>query len=210
MLTLRKPSGRMMTRVTDKYNDSDFVESDINKVQGRTPIARLVQGVDYMNLKQLSSYLRIEVLNDHVAKAAAAGKKPKKKMKYGKKEFKLWWWKHVAHILEWHHITCYFEHISVKEFQAVKGRDCDRLGLTNMTECLKEIIRIFLRVNNIDPDSHVVQNYDKKALNDKRRVRGKKFLPADSSTSGSSTSGSSTSGSSGSSSGSGSSSSISS
>ena len=79
-----------------------------------------------------------------------------------------------------------------------------------MTECLKEIIRIFLQVNNIDPDSHVVQNYDKKALNDKRWVRGKKFLPADSSTSGSSTSGSSTSDSSGSSSGSGSSSSISS
>ena len=170
---------------------------------GRTPIARLNQSVEYMNLKQLSSYLRNEVLNDHVD--AAAGKKPKMMLKYGTKEFEPSWWKHVAHLLEWRHIPCYFEHISVEEFNTIKGQDCDRLGLTNLTKCLKEVVRILLRVNNIDPDSHVIQNYNKKALNDKRRVKGKKFLCANSSTSGSSTSGSS-----GSSSGSGSSSSISS
>ena len=59
----------------------------MNKVRGRTPIARLNQSVEYMNLKQLSSYLRNEVLNDHVDAAAAAGKKPKMKLKYGTKEF---------------------------------------------------------------------------------------------------------------------------
>ena len=42
----------------------------------------------------------------------------------------------------------------------------------NFTETLKEILRIFLRVNNIDPDSHVVQDYDKNILNHKRRARG--------------------------------------
>ena len=190
---------------SNRCNKRDFVEKDMNKVRGRTPIARLNQSVEYMNLKQLSSYLRNEVMNDHVDAAAAAGKKPKMKLKYGKKEFEPSWWKHVAHLLEWRHIRCYFEHITVEEFNTIKGQDCDRLGLTNLTKCLKEVVCILLRVNNIDPDSHVIQNYNKKALNYKRRVKGKKFLPANSSTSGSSTSGSS-----GSSSGSGSSSSISS
>ena len=183
---------------SNRYNDSDFVESDINKVRGRVPIARLTQKVDVLALSELSNYLKTEIFNDHVAAAAEAGKKSKKRIRYGKKEFEAWWWKHVAHLLPWHLVSGSFESLSRRKFQAIKGRDCNSLGLTNMTECLKEIIRIFLRVNNIDPDSHVVRPDKKslKSLNNKRRARGKKFIRAISSSSGSSTSGSSTSGSS--------------
>ena len=174
---------------SNRCNDADFVEKDINKVRGRAPIARLKQKLRYLNLKQLSKYLRTEVYNDYVAAAVAAGKKPKGKLYYKKKEFKPWWWKHVAHLLQWDLLPCSFESlVEVEEFNAIKGS-----GVTTITECLREIIRIFLRVHKIDPDSHVILDYDKESLNNKRRQRGEKFIPADSSTSGSSTSGSSTS-----------------
>lgn len=98
----------------------------------------------------------------------------------------------MAHLLPWHLVTCYFQNITREEFKAIKGP-----GVTGrLVQCLKEIICIFLQVNNIDPDSHVIQDYDKTTLNHKRRVRGEKFLHSDSSTAGSSTSGSLTSGSS--------------
>ena len=144
---------------SNRCNDADFVEKDMNKVRGRVPIARLEQNLEYLGLEQLSKYLKTEVYNDHVSVAAAAGKKPKDKAYYGKKEF---------------------------EGPGVTG---------GLVQCLKENIRIFLQVNNIDPDSHVIQDYDKTTLNHKRRVRGEKFLHSDSSTAGSSISGSSTSGS---------------
>ena len=164
------------------------------------PIARLRQKVEILGLEELSKYVKTEVFNDHVAAVAAAGKKSKNRIRYGKKEFEAWWWKYVAHILPWHLVDGAFESLTKEKFQAIKGPDCDRLGLTNMTECLKEVIRIFLRVNNLDPERHVVRPDKKslKSLNMKRRVRGKKFIHAISSSSGSSTSGSSTSGSSGS------------
>ena len=176
---------------SNRCNDTQFLEDDINQVRGRVPIARLEQKVQYLNLSELAKYLRIEVFNDYVAAAAAAGKKSKTRISYGKKEFKPWWWKHVAHLLRWSRVHKSFDQFSIEEFNAIKGP-----GVTNMTECLKEIIRIFHRVNNIDPDSHVIQDYSKKTLNDKKRRRGEKLIPSDSSTSGSSTSGSSTSGSS--------------
>ena len=176
---------------SNRCYQADFVENNLNTVRGRAPIARLKQKLKYLNVDELSNYLRIEVLNDHVATATAAGKKPKGKVFYGKKEFEAWWWKHVAHLLPWHLIPGLFKNISNNQFNAIKGP-----GVTSLTECLREIITIFLRVHKIDPDSHVIQDFDKEALNRKRRSRGKKFVRADSSTSGPSTSGSSTSGSS--------------
>ena len=173
---------------SNRCYQADFVENNLNTVRGRAPIARLKQKLKYLNLHELSDYLRIEVLNDHVATATAAGKKPKGKVFYGKKEFEAWWWKHVAHLLPWHLIPGLFKNISNDQFNAIKGP-----GVTSLTECLREIIRIFLRVHKIDPDSHVIQDFDKETLNRKRRRRGKKFVRADSSTSGPSTSGSSTS-----------------
>ena len=153
---------------SNRCSDRDFVENDINKVRGRVPIARLKQKVNFLSLKQLSKYLRTEILNDHVAAVAALGKKPKTKISYGKKEFEPWWWKHVAHLIPWHLVPCSFENIKVEKFEAIKGSAVKE----NLTETLKEILRIFLRVNNIDPDSHVVQDYDKNILNHKRRARG--------------------------------------
>jgi hypothetical protein len=173
---------------SNRCNDADFVDKNINKVRGRAPIAWLAHNLRYLNKIQLSTYLRNEVYGDHVAAAVAAGKKPEGKLYYGKKEFKPWWWKHVAHLLQWHLLPCSFESLKVEEFNAIKGS-----GVTTITECLREIIRIFLQVHKIDPDSHVILDYDKESLNNKRRQRGEKFIPADSSTSGSSTSGSSTS-----------------
>ena len=35
---------------SNRYNNSDFVESDINKVRGRVPIARLRQKVEILGL----------------------------------------------------------------------------------------------------------------------------------------------------------------
>ena len=176
---------------SNRCYQADFVENNLNTVRGRAPIARLKQKLKYLNVDELSNYLRIEVLNDHVATATAAGKKPKGKVFYGKKEFEAWWWKHVAHLLPWHLIPGLFKNIPNDQFNAIKGP-----GVTSLTECLREIIRIFLQVHKIDPDSHVIQDFDKETLNRKRRRRGKKFVRADSSTSGPSTSGSSTSGSS--------------
>ena len=150
---------------SNRCNDRDFVENDINIVRGRVPIARLEQDVKWLNLKTLSSYLSKEVLNDHVASAAACGKKPKTQVSYGKKEFEPWWWKHVAHILPWNVILRSFQNITVEEFKAIKGPGAEE----NLTESLKEILRIFLRVNNIDPESYVVEDYDKQALNFKRK-----------------------------------------
>ena len=140
------------------------------------PIARLEQDVKWLNLKTLSSYLSKEVLNDHVASAAARGKKPKMKVSYGKKEFEPWWFKHVAHILQWNVIPHSFENITVEGFNAIKGPGAEE----NLTESLKESLHIFLWVNNIDPESYVVEDYDKQALNFKRRVKGKKFLQSNS------------------------------
>ena len=59
---------------SNRYNNSDFVESDINKVRGRVPIARLRQKVEILGLEELSKYVKTEVFNDHVAAAAAAGR----------------------------------------------------------------------------------------------------------------------------------------
>ena len=70
---------------SNRCNDADFGEKDMNKVRGRVPIVRLEQNLEYLGLEQLSKYLKTEVYNDHVAVAAAAGKKPKDKVYYGKK-----------------------------------------------------------------------------------------------------------------------------
>ena len=70
---------------SNRCNDADFVEKDMNKVRRRAPIVRLEQNLEYLGLEQLSKYLKTEVYNDHVAVAAAAGKRPKDKIR--KKEF---------------------------------------------------------------------------------------------------------------------------
>ena len=124
---------------SNRCYQADFVENNLNTVRGRAPIARLKQKLKYLNVDELSDYLRIEVLNDHVATATAAGEKPKGKVFYGKKEFEAWWWKHVAHLLPWHLIPGVFKNISNNQFNAIKGP-----GVTSLTECLREIIRIFL------------------------------------------------------------------
>ena len=49
------------------------------------PIARLRQKVEILGLEELSKYVKTEVFNDHVAAAAAAGKKSKNRIRYGKK-----------------------------------------------------------------------------------------------------------------------------
>ena len=162
---------------SNRCNDQNFVENNINQVRGRAPFARLQQKVDYLELKELSKYLRIEVLNEHVATAAACGEKPKTKVSYGKKDFEPWWWKHLVDLIPWNLVPRAFENITVAEFESIKGSAAKE----NLTETMKEIIRRLLEANNIDPDSHVVQDIDKKMLNRKRRARGKKFLLTDSS-----------------------------
>ena len=106
---------------SNRCNDTQFLEDDINQVRGRVPIARLEQKVQYLNLSELAKYLRIEVFNDYVAAAAAAGKKSKTRISYGKKEFKPWWWKHVAHLLRWSRVYKAFDTFSIEEFNAIKG-----------------------------------------------------------------------------------------
>ena len=87
---------------SNRCNDTQFLEDDINQVRGRAPIARLEQKLEYLILNKLAKYLRIEVFNDPVAAAVTAGKKSKTRIIYGKKEFKPWWWKHVANLLQWY------------------------------------------------------------------------------------------------------------
>ena len=46
---------------SNRCNDADFVEKDMNKIRGREPIARLEQNLEYLGLEQLSTYLKTEV-----------------------------------------------------------------------------------------------------------------------------------------------------
>ena len=52
---------------SNRCNDTQFLEDDINQVRGRVPIARLEQKVDYLGLEQLAKYVRTEILNDHLS-----------------------------------------------------------------------------------------------------------------------------------------------